>query len=328
MNDFLISIIVPIYKVEEYLPQCIESITRQTYSRLEIILVDDGSPDNCGKICDIYGNKDARIKIIHKKNGGLSSARNAGVLIAQGEWIMFVDADDVISKFTCERLLQIAKESAVDIVIGDVTKFYYDREIKNSDRLETKKEIRYLSREEAIQQYFYRKFAGYACGKLYRTDIVKNINFPNGKLFEDAFTVYKYIEKAKGVAVIPDELYYYRQRKGGIIHSSYDTRQLDIIFANQEARLYFKKEKNSIKDAVVSRSFVSAVDVLRKIPLKKRYSLDRKVAIEEIEKLRKKVIKDDNNSFLVRGMALFAIISPQCLGIFARMKVFLKIRRV
>ena len=180
MKD-LISIIVPIYKVEKHLKKCIKSIVEQSYTNLEIILVDDGSPDNCGKICDEYAKKDCRIKVIHKKNGGLSDARNCGIDKSSGKYLMFVDSDDYIDKNICEKLINASKEYDCDIVMCNIY-----RVVNNKIYIE--KEISALSKNEVldgitVMKEFFKNFSidlYVSWNKLYKRELF----FGNKPLFE------------------------------------------------------------------------------------------------------------------------------------------------
>lgn len=176
MNNELISVIIPVYKVEKYLDECIQSVINQTYKNLEIILVDDGSPDNCGKICDEYAKKDNRIKVIHKENGGLSSARNAGLDIARGEYISFIDSDDYVSKdFIKNMSIQMAN---ADLIICGMKNVYKeDEKCDEKENVVIKNET--LTFIEANQKLIKPKNEIYvtACNKLYRRELFDNLRF-------------------------------------------------------------------------------------------------------------------------------------------------------
>lgn len=327
MDRPLISVVIPVYNVELYIEKAIESVINQTYKNLDIILVDDGSIDNSGFICDRYALADQRVRVIHKTNGGLSDARNKGVSLAKGEWIFFLDSDDFLSLNCFEHLLKLSNKGNFDLIIGNETKFYDEKEL---DKIRINKHsVEILTGAEAVVSYFYRRIPGYACGKMIRKEIVKAICFPVGRLFEDAFTVYRYLYMCNKVAYTDETIYFYRQRKSGsIVNSKYTSKQLDIIVANQQAMHYFSKAGTEVKQAIYSKRFVSGVDVLRKIPLKRKYSEDRKIAISEIVLTRKRVLKDDNNSLLVRSMAIVAIFNPTLLGLLAKIKKLFVIKRV
>ena len=182
MNYYLISVIVPIYKVEKYLHKCIDSILAQTYTNLEIILVDDGSPDNCGKICDEYAAKDSRIKVIHQPNGGLSAARNAGLDIATGDYIGFVDSDDYIAPDMYEKLYNALVKNDADMAICDYQRF--GNELPYDEMSLTTEVITGLQAMEKQNTVINCSFV-VAWSKLYKSFIFSNVRFPVGKINED-----------------------------------------------------------------------------------------------------------------------------------------------
>ena len=240
MKKPLISVIVPIYNVESYLNRCVESIVNQTYQNLEIILVDDGSPDNCPQICDDWARKDSRIKVIHKENGGLSDARNAGMNIATGEYISFIDSDDYVALDFCETMLLVIKKENSDIVECGVVKFYEDgRFEEHSDDLavatfETESALSGLISENPFHQHVWNK--------LYKTQLVKDIPYAVGKLNEDEFWTYQVFGRAKKVSKINKTMYYYFQRSSSIMGENYSIRRLDVLEGKTNRQKYIQKE--------------------------------------------------------------------------------------
>lgn len=238
MKEPLISIIVPVYKVEQYLNRCIESIVRQTYSNLEIILVDDGSPDLCPVICDDWARKDDRIKVVHKKNGGLSDARNAGMKISSGELLGFVDSDDWIEQDMYRRLYESMKKENSDIAACGVEMVWEDETL--SQKL-TKTNNCVLNCEEAMQALIDESWLKQPVWyKLYKTKLIQNILFPVGKYHEDAFWSYQAIGAAKRVSIINYVGYYYWQRKGSIMGEDYSLKRLDAIQALENRQDYLE----------------------------------------------------------------------------------------
>ena len=212
-----ISIIVPFYNVEKYAPKCIESIINQTYTNLEIILVDDGSPDTCGKICDDYALKDGRIKVIHKKNAGLSDARNVGIKEATGKYIGFVDGDDYIEKDMYKYLYNLIKENNADISICGVEEVYEDGSIQDE---KAKESIEILSKEDAIKELLLdKKVRSHAWDKLYKRELFENIEYPYGRKMEDIATTYKLFDLSNKIVIGEEIKYYYLQRNNGIMGS-------------------------------------------------------------------------------------------------------------
>ncbi len=263
----LVSIIIPVYKVEPYLSQCVDSVINQTYSNLEIILVDDGSPDNCPKICDEYKQKDLRIKVIHKPNGGLSDARNAGMKIATANYFCFVDSDDVCHTQMIEMLMKpITENETLKISACSYTKI---PEKWNGISV-CKKE--YSVEKKTAEQYMQTELWMVAWGKIYAKELFNKIEYPKGRLHEDEFTTYKLIYDAKTVAFIDSPYYLYRQREGSImgtvsIKNIIDTHdalkeKLDFIIEKQLTKIYgqylidfcnnycfFKKKRNYLPEA-------------------------------------------------------------------------------
>lgn len=223
-NKNLVSVIVPIYNVEKYLKNCVDSILSQTYSNIELILVDDGSPDNSPVICDNYKNRDNRVKVIHKKNGGLSSARNAGLEICTGNYIMFVDSDDWIEKDLIERMIAIITNNPVELVTCGK---YLDN--GTNKKSITSKKSGILSVEEAIKDSIFDEKVGIAAwGKLYCRKIFDHIRFPEGEIHEDVAVIYHIFSECSRIYVLNYPGYYYRYNDGGISKQSY-SKKYDIV---------------------------------------------------------------------------------------------------
>ena len=222
----LISLIIPVYKVEKYLEKCIQSVINQTYENLQIILVDDGSPDNCGKICDEYAKKDHRIEVIHKSNGGLSDARNKGLEIAKGEYIGFVDSDDYIEADMYEVLYNLLKQYNADVSIcnfytvsqGKIAIKNAENGIKEYNRIEILKEVLL---DNNIQSY--------AWNKLYKKELFDEIKYPIGKKYEDIGTTFYLLEKCNKVVVTGKSEYYYINRQDSIVNNVTETTITDYI---------------------------------------------------------------------------------------------------
>ncbi len=216
MKNDLISVIIPVYKVEKYLDKCVQSVVEQTYKNLEIILVDDGSPDGCPAMCDEWAKKDSRIKVIHKENGGPSDARNVALDIAKGDYIMFLDSDDYVDLKVCEVLLGLSKEHEADVAICN---FYQVFENEPFEEKPNKREILKVyereSRFEPLKYFCIQTIV--AWGKLYKKNIFKNIRYPKGKLNEDEYVVHKYLYEAKKIVYTSQKLWYYLKREGSIM---------------------------------------------------------------------------------------------------------------
>ncbi len=232
-----ISVIVPIYKVENYLKKCINSIINQSYRNLEIILVDDGSPDNCGKICDEYAKQDKRIVVIHKENGGLSDARNKGLEIASGDYISFVDSDDWLVNNAYELTMDIMKKNDANIVSFNYTKVY-----ENENQIAYNvKSTRTYTNENAYKLHIQGQlFPALVWNKLYKKEIIDGLLFEVNKISEDEFFTYKVMSRAINPTYLNVPLYYYLQREDSIINTI-SIKKLDAIDGMYE-RLKFTKE--------------------------------------------------------------------------------------
>lgn len=229
MNQPLISVIVPIYKVEEYLDKCISSIVHQTYANLEIILVDDGSPDHCPAMCDAWAEKDDRIKVIHKENGGLSDARNAGMAVATGELMGFVDSDDWISPDMYQLLYENMMECGSDIAACGVEMVWED---STKSSMLTKAGSVVLDARDAMEACILESWLKQPVWyKLYKTELIRDIPFPVGKYHEDVFWTYQAVGRAKWVSVFDSPCYYYVQRSGSIMGEGYTLKRLDALEA-------------------------------------------------------------------------------------------------
>lgn len=217
-----LSIIVPVYKVESYLRRCVDSILAQTFTDFELILVDDGSPDGCPAICDEYAEKDSRVKVIHKENGGLSDARNAGLDIAQGEYIGFVDSDDWIHPEMYEVLYDHANRERADIAQIKLLQFLDGTEPLDISIEGQKTESLIFTNQQLVDEYYTSRYAVNCtvCNKLYRKEIFSHIRFPVGCYYEDSAIELRTYEAANKIVVTPIPLYYYRQRQGSIMHTN------------------------------------------------------------------------------------------------------------
>ena len=232
----MISVIVPVYNVEAYLDRCVESIVKQTYHDLEIILVDDGSPDQCPQICECWAQRDSRIRVIHKKNGGLSDARNAGLAIANGEYIGFVDSDDVLHCMMYETLYKVLEKTRADLVECRFQKFTVD--MPTSMAVHPNAVIKEYSPEEALRGLILgTTFHQTVWNKLYSHVLIKNKLFAVGKICEDEYWTYQILGSAQKIAAVDEALYYYFQRNDSIIHT-YNKKRLDCIEAWENRKDY------------------------------------------------------------------------------------------
>jgi len=241
----LISIIVPVYKSEKYLKKCIDSILNQTYKNIEIILVNDGCPDKSGKICDDYAEKEKRIKIIHKENGGLSDARNKGIELASGKYIGFVDSDDYIEKNMYETLYNMIKTNNADI---SICSFYLENEndkienMKNKFKCEEETKL-ILNKIQVLKELLTNpKIQNYAWDKLYKKELFKDIRFPIGRSFEDINVMYRLFDKVNKVVYTDVPKYHYVQREDSISHNNDIKNSIEYIEETDKRYTYIKNK--------------------------------------------------------------------------------------
>lgn len=241
MQD-LVSIILPIYKVENYIDKCVNSVINQTYRNIEIILVDDGSPDNCPRICDEYKKVDNRIKVIHKENGGLSDARNAGMDVATGKYIAFIDPDDYVSKDYIEILYENITKNDADISICSFIKV---NDGENDKQIEINKNIVHtFSRMQAFENLYNKEYALntiVAWNKLYKRELWNDLLYPKGKIHEDEFVICNLIQKSNKIVYTDKVLYYYVQHKSSITGNGYNEKTFDKFEAFEKRANFFKE---------------------------------------------------------------------------------------
>ena len=253
----LISIIIPIYNVEQYLRRCVDSVLQQTYTNLEIILVDDGSPDNCGRICDEYAQADSRVRVIHKTNGGLSSARNAGLDIMTGEYLMFVDSDDYLSLDCVEYLFEIIKRFSAQISIGNYTETRSNQyEFKQGQEC-----LELISGRECCERQYGENSVQYisSCFKLYARAIFAELRFPEGLLHEDEGTTYKALYSCDKVAVSQRVVYAYYYNPKSITKRPKKKNYQDMcIVLNEQIQFYQEHGEKVFEARVRSRYCIHA----------------------------------------------------------------------
>ncbi|PDX61940.1 hypothetical protein CGS49_03510 [Faecalibacterium langellae] len=224
-----ISIIVPVYKTERFLPACIASIQAQTFADFELILVDDGSPDNCPALCDAAAAKDRRIRVVHQKNRGLSGARNAGLDTARGEWVAFVDSDDTITPDFCEKLYAAVQDTGAQMVVCNYRQVDEALQPIEEQYLHVRRET--ITPAQALERSTLLPYM-VVWNKLYHSSIFDGLRFAEGKLNEDTMLISYAYEKAEKIANIPDALYLYRKVAGSIVNSKVTLRNLDRVEAN------------------------------------------------------------------------------------------------
>ncbi|MDQ0217484.1 glycosyltransferase family 2 protein [Peribacillus cavernae] len=248
LQEGKVSVVVPIFKVEKYLHRCVDSIIDQSYKNIEIILVDDGSPDNCGSIADQYGETESRIKVIHKRNGGLSDARNHGLKHVTGEFTVFVDSDDWLEMSMIENLVKNSWKYKADVVQSGF--FYaYEEKLLFDNRYHSKNgEPELLTKETLMYELVSNeKVKNFAWGKLYKTKIIRDIPFEKGVLFEDVFWAHKVMHQVNTFLILHQPLYNYYQRSDSIV-ATYTPRNLDIIRGLKERHGFIEEFYKELTD--------------------------------------------------------------------------------
>ncbi len=296
MNE-KISVIVPIYNVEPYLEKCIDSILNQTYQNLEIILVDDGSPDKCPAICDEYAKKDARIKVIHKENGGLSSARNAGLDVATGEYIAFVDSDDYLHEKTYEKLLCRLLADNADMALCDI---YFVNEKDEELNINT------ISLKDSVwrEHIFWQELYGVnytACvvawNKLYKAEIFQKLRYPIGKIHEDEFVIHQIVNNCARISVLNEKLYYYLQRGDSIVGQSYTLQRMDVVEGLLARALYFyHKGEQRLSELCLKRIVGCFLVAYKRLDFKLKNNQKRFKELRKQFRKCYKIIKKRSNS--------------------------------
>lgn len=253
----MVSVIVPVYNVRDYLEQCLRSIASQTYAHLEVIVVDDGSTDGCGAIADHWAEADERFKVVHQQNGGLSAARNAALDIATGRYVTFVDSDDFLAPQFVETLLQVLKESGAQVAICDWIAYADGKPIPPADG--PRHSIVYTA-DEATSHILYQShhLTHSAWGRLFSADVFRDVRFPVGLLYEDLAVLMPVMQHITTVAYTPWRLYYYRQRPGSIL-ATFNARRADVvdILENLEQRApqEFPRHTKAIQSRLLSAYF-------------------------------------------------------------------------
>ncbi len=290
MKD-LISVIVPVYNVEEYIEECVSSILAQTYKNIEVILIDDGSKDNSGMLCEAYQIKDDRVKVIHKENGGLSDSRNTGIEVAKGDYLAFIDSDDYIPNNYLEELWKTIKETESDIAMCVITPF-----VNKIEQCETaKKNIKIYLQKEAIEGMLCSRIRPTACNKLYKRQLFGTIRYPKGKTTEDVYVIVDILLQVTLVAETNRTTYFYRQRKGSI-QTSKNTNTDNIIEAHYHNYCIIKEKKPEFEQMAYERFLYAYLDALNKIII---YPVEKSKKIKEYKDFMRNNIKDMLHSRVV-----------------------------
>lgn len=293
METPMISVIVPVYNVENYLKRCVDTIIGQTYSKLEIILVDDGSTDTSGDICDEYALADERIIVIHKKNGGLSDARNAGLKVKKGEYVFFVDSDDWIHLDTIQILYEKLILCDCDVAIGGFKQETSNLAERYAKICEGEIKVYELSRKQALVEMLKQeKFSCSACGRLFKVGLFDSIEFPVGKLYEDQGTTYRLFLKANKLCFVDLPLYIYFVRSGSIQNSEFKISNMDELEFALKQKVAIDSEYPELRGATAGRLVSTCFHIMFGIDDVKKYQTYYDEALNYVIRYRKQAIFD------------------------------------
>lgn len=300
--ELLVSVIVPVYNVEKELPECIDSILKQTYQNIEVLLIDDGSPDRSGAICDRYQVKDSRVRVFHKKNGGLSDARNYGIERCKGEYLICVDSDDVVKDTLIETELALAQKHRADMVVSPYQKFQDSSELFVSEEIHSG----CVGQKEALSRLLYQDkvfHTGAHC-KLYKRSLFDGVQYPVGLFYEDLATTYRLILKAERIAFTSEKMYGYRIRAGSIMRQGYSPKKMSCIVVSKQFFQEISTRYPELTTAASSRAFSVNRAIYLQIPSDKKE--ERKQIWNEMKKYRKTVLKDEKARKREKIMALIS----------------------
>ena len=313
----MISVIVPVYKVEKYLDKCVQSILSQSYADFELILVDDGSPDDCPGLCDEYAKIHENVTALHKKNGGLSDARNAGVEVAKGEYVTFIDSDDYVSSDYLETLVGLKEKYGAQLCVGGIMPFPEGTEPKESGDIS---DCAYDSEEALVHMLYQDGLDTSACCILLPIEFARKYPFPVGRYHEDEFTTYKYYAEAEKTAVSRKKIYFYMQRESSIMHSL-GRDSMDEIEAADNLLSFCEENFPAAVSAAKSKKFSDYCQVLLKTKdLKKTDPEVYKKICSYLKSVRSEMITDKNTRFKNKAAALALCFGPGCLFLLNKLK--------
>lgn len=317
----LVSVVVPVYQVEPYIRDCLDSILGQTYSHLEIIVVDDGSPDACPQICDDYAACDARVSVIHQPNGGLSSARNAGIARASGEYLAFVDSDDVVAPAFVETLVDMARGTGADIAqcgfTRDASRLKAGRGVPGGQGGNGVEVLTALEATERLQLEHRGTYA-VVWDKLYARLLFEGVRFPVGRQHEDEFVTYRLLWKARRVCVSDEPLYWYRRRTESITGQDFNLARLDSLEAFRERATFYRAQG---EDRLAVLTEAVACHRLRALMPAMRRAMPPEAADAwrgELHRLFGRVMRSSEVGARKKAMLCLQMLSPRLRGLMGR----------
>lgn len=292
----LVSVIIPVYNVEQYLKCCLDSVVSQTYKKIEIILIDDGSTDNSGRICDEYANEDTRIRVIHQVNGGQALARNNAMKYVNGDYILYVDSDDILTKDHIEYLVNLQQKYDAELVQCEMIKFRTENQLVDFEQSQNKnvrnKEELFNTQEALIQFSYQKKFTPAPWGKLIKRELMKGLQFPVGIGYEDMAIMYKVIGSARKLVYSSKVCYYYRQHQNSTMHTEFSDKKVDRIRIAEQFLNYMKENYPQNFIQAYTRYDLAQLQLLMELPFGDRYKDIKKTAYDNLKRTRRIMIND------------------------------------
>lgn len=305
----MVSVIIPVYNTEKYLRQCLDSVLAQTYSDWEAILVDDGSTDTSGTICDEYADADKRVRVIHRVNGGLSAARNSGIDVAIGEWLVFVDSDDAISTDHIERLAQTVSLTGADIACGGFA--FNPAHLGKGSR-----KVNVLDSDDAISRTLHQTLSvtNSSWGKIYKSEIFTDLRFTPGRWYEDLDLFYRLYARVRHIAFVDEQMYFYRQHDASFTQK-WTTRRLDVLKVMEDMQGWFEENKPALLTAVHDRYFAAACNMYRLLNRHDPHNPIRHGLWKTIKRYRRQVLFGRGVRIKNRIGASISFLGPQIFGL-------------
>lgn len=318
-----VSVIVPVYNVEKYIDRCVQSLFDQVYENIEIVLINDGSTDRSGEMCDEYAKKDSRVKVLHQEYNGVADARNKGVAMATGEYIIFLDGDDEADKEYVSKLYTTLKENDLDIAQCCLLRIRNGEPI---NKLEVKEGVRIFNGMEMQMKTFDRDryFCNVVCGKLFKKELFEGLSFPYGRINEDESMIYLLTFKSERVGIIDDYLYYYHYNGDSITEKKYNIHRLDAFYMLEEKFAFYKERGLDAFANKVANEYFSQMSIVfchKKEEIADDYNAIKKKAREIYKKDRKAIL---NRAKLRIDRRVFCILSYISVGFVKLYGVLLK----
>lgn len=319
MKESLVSIIVPIYNAKIYLEECINSIISQSYENLEIFLVDDGSTDGSAGICDKYAEKDDRIVVLHKKNGGQADARNMALEQIKGDYIAFADSDDILSNDYIEYMLNLAQSQDADIVQCEYIKFWNDEDLKRAKNNINEKNYESYDASGSLREFSYqRKFAPSPWCKLIRRKVWGDIKFPLNMGYEDYAIMYKVLGRASKLIYSSHTVYFYRIHNLSTQHDKFTKKKKDRIIIADSLLKYVKENYPEIEQAARCRYCLAQLQYLMELPFDEKYRQDKKETMSNLKKYRASVLRDREVAKTLKIMLVSSYLGANVLMVLGR----------